>query len=187
MEPQALVEVCGGAFSPYLDPERRKELARVAADALVLIFPGGDRPFELLLPWSGAKQEVTTTKMNHDENSKAMSPIIKVSTATISRDEVKVSHRSSAERVVQRSGKLFRCALRITGHELVVSVYSHVVSSVTGDTQLIFNFYSPKVSEAAECALTETDQTARIGRPVLKFPEGAIRAAVIRRFIGNAN
>jgi len=35
MEPQALVEVCGGSFSPYLD----KDLARVAADALLLIFP----------------------------------------------------------------------------------------------------------------------------------------------------
>lgn len=29
VEPKAIVEICGGVFSPYLDPERRKELSRV--------------------------------------------------------------------------------------------------------------------------------------------------------------
>lgn len=50
---------------------------------------------------------------------------------------------------------------------------------------LIFNFYSPAVSQAAELVVDEADQRARHPqqRLILSFPEGAIRATVIRRFV----
>lgn len=160
-EPKAITEICGGIFSPYLDPEKRKELARVVGDSLVLNFPGGDTPFELVLPWSGSK--------------------VTASTATVSKDEKKISQRSSAERVVKRPGRLFRSAMRICQLELLVSLYSHVISAVTGETQLIFNFYSTAASSSVEVVLSEKDQIDRIGRPVLTYTEGAIRTAVVRR------
>jgi hypothetical protein len=165
VEPQAIIEIAGGVFSPYLEPERRKELAKVVCDSLVLIFPSG-KPFDLLAPWSGAKKEI--------------------STAVVSATETKLSGKSSAERVLKRPGRLFRSALRISKYELLVSVYSHVISQAadaaenTDNRQLIFNFYSPAVSEAAEIAVTETQQNERLGRPVLHYGEGAQRAVAIR-------
>jgi hypothetical protein len=163
VEPQAIVEVAGGVFSPYLHPERKKDLARVVCDAMVLLFPSG-RPFEMLIPWSGAKKDL--------------------SNATVSGD-AKLSMRSSAERVVQRSGRLFRSAMRVSKYDLLVSLYSHTGSegeaAITGSRQLIFNFYSPAVSEATEVVVTEAEQLERLGRPILGVPEGAMRAAAIRR------
>jgi hypothetical protein len=166
VEPQAIIEVAGGVFSPYLDPVRRKELAKVVCDSLVLVFPSG-KPFELLVPWSGAKKEV--------------------STAVVSKSEAKMSDRSGAERVLKRPGRLFRSALRISKYELLVSAYSHTVSQAadtpenSDNRQLIFNFYSPAVSEAAEVVVSETEQIERLGRPVLHFGEGSQRAVAIRR------
>eukprot|EP01034_Spumella_vulgaris_P022575 gene22575-28708_t len=162
VEPQAIVEVSGGVFSPYLHPEKKKDLARVVCDALVLLFPPG-RPFELVVPWSGAKKDI--------------------SNATVS-GEAKLSMRSSAERVVQRSGRLFRSAMRISKYDLLVSLYSHggtdEATSTGTSKQLIFNFYSPAVSEAAEVVVSETEQIERVGRPILMVPEGAMRAAAVR-------
>eukprot|EP01035_Chromulina_nebulosa_P024934 gene24934-32492_t len=147
-EPQAIVEVCGGVFSPYLHPDKRRELSRI-------------------MRWFSS----SPVEISHSNYS---------CHATVSRDEMKVSNRSSAERVIQRAGKLFRSALKITGNELVVSVYSHVVSAVTGDTQLIFNFYSPKVSDAVEVVMNQDEQLKRIGRPILlcRFFKSDIRVDV---------
>ncbi len=160
IEPQAVIEVSGGIFSPYLHPERRRDLAKVVCDALILNFPSG-RPFELVVPWSGSKHTVTTAEV--DKNAK------------------KMSTRSGAERVNKRPGRIFRAAMRISRYELVVSLYQHK-SDVTGETQLIFNFYSPAVSEAVEVVVDESQQVERIGNPVLSFVEGSIRTAAIRRF-----
>lgn len=167
VEPQAVIEVAGGVFSPYLDPMKRKELAKVICDALILVFPSG-KPFDLLMPWSGAKKEI--------------------STAIVTKGETKLSERSGAERVLKRPGKLFRSALRISKYELLVTVYSHIISQVanteenSNNRQLIFNFYSPAVSEACELIVTETEQIERLGRPVLHFGEGVQRSMSIRRF-----
>lgn len=159
VEPQAAVEVSGGVFSPYFDPEKRRELAKIICDALILNFPSG-RPFELMVPWSGAKN---------------------FSTAEVEKDAKKISTRSGAERVVKRPGRLFRAAVRISKYELIVSMYQHS-SEISGITQLIFNFYSPAVSEAAEITVDEDQQIDRIGAPILSFLEGSIRTAAIRRF-----
>lgn len=85
VEPQAVIEISGGIFSPYLDPERRRELARIVSEALILYFPnasnavttttgnqnnnnnnkGGLSNFELMIPWSGNAQnsQITTIDM----------------------------------------------------------------------------------------------------------------------------
>lgn len=160
IEPQAVVEVSGGIFSPYLHPERRRELAKVICDGLILNFPTG-RPFELVVPWSGSKHAVTTAAV--DKNAK------------------KISTRSAAERVNKRPGRLFRAAIRISRYELIVSIYQHT-SEVTGQTQLIFNFYSPAASDAVEIVVDEAQQVERIGNPILSFVEGSVRTAAIRRF-----
>lgn len=162
VEPQAVLEVCGGEFSPYLDPEKRLDLAKIICDTLVLVFPSG-RPFEVIVPWSGAKKEI--------------------STATVSKDETKMSTRASADRVVQRKGKLFRSVLRITKNELLVSVYAHTLSNVSDDPNgraLLFNFYSPAVSQSTEILVSEPEQVERIGRPVLHFSEGSMRSTAVR-------
>lgn len=171
VEPQAVLEVCGGVFSPYLHPDRRRELAKTVCDTLVLVFTSG-RPFELVVPWSGATKEITT--------------------ATVSKEATKISDRSSADRVIKRDGKLFRSVLRVSKYDLLVSVYgpsSEFIAAANARNdndnpllrQIIFNFYSPAVSEAAEVAVSEQDQIDRIGKPVLHFTEGTIRSAAIRK------
>ncbi|KAJ1437769.1 hypothetical protein B484DRAFT_416412, partial [Ochromonadaceae sp. CCMP2298] len=163
--PEAVTEIAGGAFSPYLQPTRRQALAHIIADALVLIFPTG-KPFELLLPWSESQEPV--------------------STATVDVKETKISERSSAERVIKRPGRIFRTAMRISRQELLVSLYAHVISAVAdradnhSNRQLIFNFYSPSASEACEVVVKESEAVRRIGQPVMGV-EGAERAKAIRR------
>jgi hypothetical protein len=162
VEPLAVVEVSGGIFSPYLHPERRRELAKVVCDALILTFPSG-RPFELMIPWSGSQQAA--------------------STAEVDRNAKKLSTRSGAERVNKRSGRLFRAAIRVSKFELIVSLFQ-LTTEATGATQLIFNFYSPAVSGAVEVTVDESQQLERIGKTILGFVEGSIRTAAIRRFCG---
>lgn len=162
VQPQAVLEVAGGVFSPYLDPERRKDLAKVICDAMMLYFPA-NQPFELTVPWSGAKQAV--------------------STAEVARDK-KVSSRSSADRVMQRKGRIFRSVLRISKFDLVVSVFvleAEAAQLHTQGSRLIFNFYSPSVSEATEVVVDESQQMERIGKLVTQCTEGTIRATCIRR------
>lgn len=172
--PQAILEVAGGVFSPYLDPERRKELAKIVCDALILFFPT-NQPFELTIPWSGANK-------------------VALSTAEIGRDKKATANRSSADRVIHRPGRVFRSVMRISKYDLVVSIFatasnqtdatnSSSSSTKATNQMLVFNFYSPSVSEAAELAITEEEQIARLnGQTLLSYTEGTIRAAAIRRF-----
>jgi hypothetical protein len=163
IEPQAVLEVAGGVFSPYLDPERRKELAKVVCDSLMLYFPP-NLPFELTIPWSGAKQALSTAVVGLDKQ---------------------ITNRSSADRVMQRKGRIFRSVLRISKYDLVVSIFLHETDATqlhTQGAQLIFNFYSPSVSEAAEVVIDQTQQLERLGKIITSFPDGTIRATAIRRF-----
>lgn len=170
IEPQAIIEVAGGVFSPYLDPSiasRRKELAKVVCDSLVLVFPGGGQPFELMLPWSGSRKESSG------------------GTNVSSGDTTKDS-RSSAERVNKRPGRIFRSAMKISKYELIVTIFTTPTSSNDDSTQhrnLDFNFYSPAASEATDLIVTESQQEERLGGSrILSYSEGVMRAAVIRRF-----
>ncbi|RYH20765.1 hypothetical protein EON65_22480 [archaeon] len=163
VQPQAILEVAGGVFSPYLNPDKRKDLAKVVCDALMLYFPA-NKPYELTIPWSGAKNITSNAEVGRDK---------------------KVSNRSSAERVMQRKGRIFRSGMRISKYDLVLSVFQDDSDAAMLSTQgmrLIFNFYSPSVSEAAEVVVDEAQQLERMGKLITSNPEGSIRAAAVRRF-----
>ena len=53
---EAILELAGGEYSLDLDPSRRRELARLVCESLLLIFPL-DLPYDVFLPWSGADPE----------------------------------------------------------------------------------------------------------------------------------
>ena len=166
--PEMMLELSGGMYSPYLDPSRRRDLAKILCEALLLHFPRG-KPFELNVAWSGAKS---------------------LSTAVAS-DRKGSSWRSSADRVVKRPGKIFRSAVRVSKLELLVTLYvQQTVNHLEGEQanlnlekRIIFNFYSTAASEAAEIMVNEDDQIKRIGSTIMSFPDGPIRATVIRRFL----
>ncbi|CAE7472064.1 unnamed protein product [Symbiodinium microadriaticum] len=155
----AVTEIAGGSYSQYLEPERRRELGRIVAESLELSFPRGGG-FDLVVPWSGAKNAATGA----------------VATG-------KTSWRSSAERVLQRPGKIFRSAVRITNYDILVSVYVVGMGSdgsMTADNTIIVNFYSSTVSESSEIRIPEDVQVAYLGQPVMSFLQGDTRAIAIR-------
>lgn len=169
-QPAAILEVAGGIHSPYLDPSRRKELAKIACDSLALKFPKSGPP-QLIMAWSGSSKEFAA----------AASAVAK-STKMV---------RSSAESVLKRTGKLFRSALIIGKVECVVTLYNQAVpraggaGSATGEQekQLVVNIYSRMASEATELIITDAEQIARIGRTIASFPDGEIRSAAVRRLL----
>jgi hypothetical protein len=165
---EMMLELAGGMYSPYLDPSRRRDLAKILCESLLLHFPRG-KPFELNVAWSGAKS---------------------LSTAVAS-DRKGTSWRSSADRVVKRPGKIFRSAVRVSKLELLVTLYvqqtvNHLEgeqANLNSEKRVIFNFYSTAASEAAEVLVNEDDQIKRIGATIMSHPDGPIRATVIRRFL----
>lgn len=98
---EAILEVAGGSYSPFLEKARRRELARIVCEALFLIVKGRSTVFEMNIRWSGTMREAT---------------------ATI--DSSKKAWRATAESVVKRKGKLFRSAVRISEMELIVTMYA---------------------------------------------------------------
>lgn len=157
--PEAVMEVAGGSYSQYLEPDRRRELGRIVAEALELTFPRGGG-FDLVVPWSGAKESSTGA----------------VATG-------KASWRSSAERILQRPGKIFRSAIRITNYDILVSVYVVGMASdgsMSSDKTVVFNFYSSAVSESTEIRLPEEVQVEYLGHAIMSFLQGDTRAIAIR-------
>jgi hypothetical protein len=155
----AVMEVAGGSYSQYLEPDRRRELGRIVAECLELTFPRGGG-FELVVPWSGAKD---------------------ISTGAVATG--KASWRSSAERILQRPGKIFRSAVRITNYDILVSVYVVGMASdgsMSSDKTVVFNFYSATVSESTEIRLPEDVQIEYLGQPIMSFLQGDTRAIAIR-------
>ena len=175
-KPAAILEVAGGIYSPYLDPSRRKELAKIASEALSLNFPKG-KPFELVMQWSGASKEF------------AAASVAKVPTKGN-------TFRSGAETILKRTGKLFRTAMVLGRVETIVTLYSQNKplvlaegekdqSGVSGyvEKQLVVNVYTRAASEAAEMVVSDKEQVERIGRTIASFSEGEMRGAAVRRFM----
>ena len=167
--PAAILEVAGGIYSPYLEHSRRRELAKIACEALSLNFPKG-KPFELVMAWSGSAKEFAS--------------------AAVAVASTKGITRSSAEAVLKRPGKLFRTAMVIGKLECVVTLYQSDVPGQDKNTasgyvakQLVVNVYSRAASEATEIVITDQEQIERIGRTISSFPEGELRAAGVRRLM----
>lgn len=158
---EAVVEVAGGSYSQYLEPPRRKELAKIIVDALAVHFPRGGG-FDLLLPWSGSNVKASNVQAS-----------------------TKASWRSSAEKILKRTGKIFRSALRISSFDIIVSVYAVGLASdgtMSSDRSVIMNFYSSKCSEATEIQIPEEVQMEYIGKVFMNLPAGEPRADAIRQF-----
>ncbi len=160
LPPEAVSEIAGGSYSPFLELLRRKELAKIIGNAALLTFPKG-KGFEVFVNWSGALQKA----------------------AGVAGD--KKSWRSSAERVIKRPGKIFRSGVKITGVEMVLTVYTQPKPSGSKynveEKQVVFNFYANDASEAFEFIILDEEQQERVGRKLLDFPQGAARASAIRR------
>jgi hypothetical protein len=159
VEPQAVIEVCGGIFSPYLQPERRRELARIVSESLILYFPntvnkenkeagnnpgGENKPtgggllstFELMIPWSGSSnnQALNTIDLKGTADKNAKKKRRKggddeEDEPTISNDLKATAPRTAAARVMNRKGRIFRSVLRISNYELIVSIYQFSVQN----------------------------------------------------------
>lgn len=182
IEPQAVVEVAGGPYSPYLDQDKRKTLAKIICDALTLYYPpttgastsslmdklnnsANSSPFELVLPWSGAKDGTIGSAI-----------------ATTSGT---VSTKSTSERVHKRTGRIYRAVNKIGKYEVILSIFilsknKEEAIRTRNPNDLIFNFYFPTTSFGLDLLVTEQEQIVRIDKPLLEFPEGTIRAAAIR-------
>lgn len=166
--PEAILEVAGGIYSPFLDPIKRRDLANIVCESLVLYFPRG-KDFEIIIPWSGSHKSI--------------------SNAIANADRISSSWKSSAERIFNRTGKLFRSGLRISKLECVVTVYSNELprmnaqgESLDPELSVVVNLYAQRAAEAQDLFVSEKDQVLRLGRPIVHFAEGSVRAAAIRRF-----
>jgi len=163
--PNAVAEVSGGYYSAYLEEERRRELARIVCDKLELTFPK-NKPFELMLPWTGSSAVSTGSKVQ----------------------EGKVSWRSNADRINARTGKLFRSAVKVSHLDLIVSIFALLKKSDLTNIDercLVVNFYAPAASEAVETVLSEKVQVEYCGRAILDFNEGEPRSIAIRNLCKN--
>ena len=160
LPPEAVMELAGGAYSPFLELSRRKELAKILCQAALCTFPKG-KSFEMFINWSGAPQKAAGIA------------------------GAKSSWRSSAERVIRRPGKMFRSAVRVSGLELVLTVYTQPKPSSQSynadEKQVIFNLYAKDVSEAFEFVVQDEEQVERVGKRLVDFAQGAARSAAIRR------
>lgn len=156
--PAAVCEVAGGEYSAYLEIERRRELARVVCESLQLFFPRGGG-FELVVPWSQSAAVASGVIIG-----------------------AKNSWRASAEKVLQRPGRIYRSGVRISALDIIVSVFMN--STKEGDREndksVIFNFYSQAASESTEILLDEGKQIEYMGRTILNYVPGDTRSVAIR-------
>jgi hypothetical protein len=166
VDPDACTELAGGGFSPFLEVDRRRELAKIVCEALLLTFPKG-QGYQIFVPWSGMDKSETAAAATSG----------------------KTSTRSTAERVIRRPGKIFRGGVRIGDMDVVITVYSQPAPKASGYApdarQLVFNFYSVEASEAIEMIVTDEDQVDRLGRAILSYADGEARAIAVRRFCKN--
>lgn len=97
----------------------------------------------------------------------------------------KASWRSSAEKILRRTGKIFRSAIRISSYDIIVSVYALGFlpdGTISNDHSVIMNFYSSKCSEATEIQIPQSVQIEYVGDTFLNVPVGEKRADLIREF-----
>ena len=101
--PEANEELAGGGFSPFLELTRRRELAKIVCESLLLSFPKGVA-YAIFVPWSG---------MSKDD------------TAGIA--TTKGSTKTTAERTIKRPGKIFRGGVKVNDLDLVVTVFLNLL------------------------------------------------------------
>jgi hypothetical protein len=174
--PEAVLELAGGGYSPFLDLEKRRELGRVVCESLQLdlLRTGG---FKLSVPWSGIKiaGRVKTTHLKMPRESLSLS----------------------------RPGKIFQNALRITRYNILVSVYTCSTNTTTtphthsnsnpaapksrsaatpSSSDLLFHFYSSTCSNEVEVVITSALQREYMGQLLTSYLIGEARNIAITNF-----
>ena len=156
---EATAEIAGGSYSQFLEPSRRRELARIVCDGFQCIFDKGSN-FQLFLPFAGG-----------------------VAVNTGAPPIEKKSVRASSEQILHRPGKIFRSAMRISNLDLLVTIYANSPGTTVGSEQhgITVNFYIPVASETVDVPVSEKIQVEYLGNPLVKIQEGLPRAMAIRK------
>jgi hypothetical protein len=161
--PEAVSELSGGGYSPFLAPERRRELGRVICESLQLdlLATGG---FKLSIPWSGIKVNgrVKTTKFK------------------LPRESISLI----------RPGRIFQNALRITRYNILVTAYNTATphtstttnTRVGGSSDVLFHFYSSTCSNEIEILISHDIQVEYMGQTLISYLIGESRNIAITNF-----
>jgi hypothetical protein len=158
--PEAVLELAGGGYSPFLAPDKRRELGRVVCESLQLdlLRTGG---FKLSVPWSGIKiaGRVKTTDLKMPRESLALT----------------------------RSGKIFQNALRITRYNILVTAYActntnNTTESTSSPNDILFHFYSSTCSNEIEILISASVQREYMGQLLLSYLVGESRNIAITNF-----
>jgi hypothetical protein len=157
---EATIEIAGGAYSMFLNKDKRRELARIVCDGLQCIFEPGS--FQLFLAFAGAVAFETGA------------PPIE-----------RRSARASADQVAVRPGKIFRSAMRISDLDLLVTIYATPPDPEAregGEQHAIMcTFYIQAATKGVDIAVSEKIQKEYLGKPLVKIQEGLPRAMSIRK------
>ena len=162
-EPEYIVQVAGGAHSGYLEPSRRKELARIVCESLTVIQRRG-KPFELSpLQPAGAKglqgRMSTYDAVEGEETNPAF----------------------------HRRGKIGRFAASVSGFHVIMTFYtlqgvhpSKEAFANDASLDLIVNVYSQQRSLSRDFVISTQEQVDRLGKTILSFKDGFARTTALR-------
>jgi hypothetical protein len=153
-----VTEIAGGPHSLYLDKARRKELARIVIDRLVVIRRRG-HPFELT-----TVDALRASKLKRDCQIAG-----EIST-------------EDANSVLRRSGRIARFGVRISGLQLVVTFFAIKADSRSDETEcdVAVNLYSVARSLSYELVISVNKQRECLRQPVIAFKEGNVRLTALR-------
>jgi hypothetical protein len=192
--PEAVLELAGGGYSPFLAPDRRRELGRVVCESLQLdlLATGG---FKLSIPWSGIK----------------VNGRVKTTSFKLPRESISLI----------RPGRIFHSALRITRFNILVTAYiasatsllsmntspgattsassrgvatsassSGVATSASssgagggGGSDVLFHFYSSTCANEIEIIIPQEIQIEYMGQTLLSYLVGESRNIAITNFV----
>jgi hypothetical protein len=166
------MEVAGGLHSLYLDISKRKELAKIVCNALMVIKRRG-HPFEL----------TSQTRL------RGFKQIDSMSLSSIQ------SSTEDADLIFHRKGKLCRFGAKISNLQVIVTFFTlnttpssilNEESSDANDASIVINIYSSVRSLSCELIVTSDQQIQRLGKTIVSYKEGHVRATSLRhlcRFI----
>lgn len=150
--PEAVLELAGGGYSPFLSPDKRRELGRLICESLQLEFlrPHG---FKLTIPWSGIKVggRVKTNLWKISQELKSLN----------------------------RPGRIFQNALRITRYNILVTVYCPFYPT---NRDVTFNFRSTTCSNDIDIDISEKIQIEYMTQTFMSFVVGESRNIAIINF-----
>jgi hypothetical protein len=162
--PEAITEAAGGKNSPFLADNKREALATLVCNCLQIYY-FKDREPEVCIPWFGS--------------------IYTIEKSIEDKDKILLSWKPKF--VKTRPGKIYSERLLMGKLEVIISFYNNRTPKIMEDGSegwelgVIANVYCGACPAAPDLPITENEQTARLGKPLLHFPEGNIRQTTCRR------